>query len=71
MGTDLAVLKEKFGDQVDLNIMPDEFVDIHIEVATTHGRLLNQEILANINNDQLEVSDKENDESVEGEPATK
>ena len=61
-----TVLKEKFSDQVDLDITPDEFIDF--EVANTHGRLSNQEILADINDDHAEVSDKGDDESVEGEP---
>ena len=38
---DLAVLKEKFDDKVDLKITSDEFIDFDIEVATTHGRLSN------------------------------
>ena len=41
LGADLAGLKEKLGDQVDLNITPDEFTNFDIEVATTHGRLSN------------------------------
>ena len=71
LGADLAVLKEKFGDEVDLNITPDEFTNFDIEVATTHARLSNQEILADINDDQVDVSDNENDGSVEGEPVIK
>ena len=69
MKAGLAVLKEKFGVQVDLNITPDEFIDFDIQV--THRRLSNQEILADINDDQVEVSDNEDDESAEGEPATR
>ena len=71
LGADLAGLKEKLGDQVDLNITPDEFTNFDIEVATTHGRLSNQEILADINDDQVDASGNENDGSVEGEPAIK
>ena len=43
-------------------------------MAPIHGRLLNQEILADINdiNDvQVDVFDNEDDESVEGESVTK
>ena len=70
LGADLTVLK-KNGDQVNLNITLDEFVDFDIEVATPHERLSNQEILADINNDQVEVSDNKDDESVVDEPVTK
>ena len=67
----LAVLKEKFGVPVNLSITDDKFIDCDIEVATTHRRLSNQEILADINDDQVEVSDNKDDESVEGEPVTR
>ena len=59
LGADLHVLKEKNCAQVDLSITPDEFIDFDIEVPTTNGRLSNQEILADINDDQVEVSDNE------------
>ena len=49
----------------------DEFIDFDIKVATTHGRLSNQEILSGINNNQVEVSDSEDDESVESKSVTK
>ena len=71
LGVDLAVLKERFGDQVDLKITPNEFIDFYIEVATTHGRLSNQEMLADINVDQVDISDNEDDKSVKGEPVAK
>ena len=56
-GADLDFLKRKLGAQVDLNITPNEFIDLDIEVAPTRGRLSIQEILADINSDQVEVSD--------------
>ena len=56
-GADLDFLKRKLGAQVDLNITPNEFIDLDIKVAPTRGRLSIQEILADINNDQVEVSD--------------
>ena len=68
---DLTVLKKKNGDQADLKITLDEFIDFDIEVATTHGRLTNQEILADINDDQVKVSDSEDDKSIVDEPVTK
>ena len=68
---DLTVLKKKNGDQADLKITLDEFIDFDIEVATTHGQLTNQEILADINDDQVKVSDSEDDKSIVDEPVTK
>ena len=53
LGGALNILKEKFGDQFDLNITADEFIDFEIEV-----------------DDQVEISDKEDEESVEIEPVT-
>ena len=67
----LLFWKEKNGDQADLKITLDEFIDFHIEVATTHGQLTNQEILADINDDQVKVSDSEDDKSIVDEPVTK
>ena len=70
LGGTLTILKEKFGDQFDLNITADEYIDFEIEVATTQEWLSNQEILADITDDQVEISDKEDEESVEIEPVT-
>ena len=70
LGGALTILKEKFGDQFDFNITADEFIDFEIEVATTQEWLSNQEILADITDDQVEISDKEDEESVEIEPVT-
>lgn len=47
---------------MDLNITPDRFIDFDILVPTSHGRLSNQEILADISDGQVEVSDNEDDE---------
>ena len=55
----------------DLSITPDEFTNFDIEVAITHGKLSNQEILVDINHDQVDISDNENDGSVEGESVIK
>lgn len=67
----LLFWKKKNGDQADLKITLDEFIDFDIEVATTHGQLTNQEILADINDDQVKVSDSEDDKSIVDEPVTK
>ena len=72
LGAHLTVLKKKKkGEQADLKITLDEFIDFDIEVATTHGQLTNQEILADINDDQVKVSDSEDDKSIVDEPVTK
>ena len=56
MKANLAVLKEKFGDQIDADITSDDYIDFDIEVVTSHGKLTNQEILAEINYDVNEES---------------
>ena len=71
LGADLAVLNKKICDQADLNVTPDEIFDFDIELATTRGSLWSQGILVDTTGDQAEVSDNENDQSVEGEPVTK
>ena len=55
----IAVLKEKFGDHVDVDITTDDYIDFDIEVMTNHEKLTNQEILAEINDDVNEESDDE------------
>ena len=57
----LAVLKEKFGDQIDADITSDDYIDFDIEVITSHGKLTNQEILAEIKDDVNKESDGEED----------
>ena len=47
----LAVLKQKFGDKIDAGITSNDYFDFEIEVITSHGKLTNQEILAEINDD--------------------
>lgn len=44
LGADLAFLKERFGNQLDPNIVFNEYIDFNIEVSTAHGRLTNQKI---------------------------
>ena len=55
----LAVLKEKFGDHIDDDITGDDYIDFDIKVTTIHGKLTNEEILAERNNDVNEESDGE------------
>ena len=57
----LAVLKEKFGDQIDADITSDDYIDFDIKVITSHGKLTNQEILAEIKDDVNKESDGEED----------
>ena len=61
MEANLAVLKEKFGDQIDADITSDDYIDFDIEVITSHGKLTNQEIFAEINDVNEESDDEEED----------
>ena len=67
----LAVLKEKFGDQIDADITSDDYIDFDIKVITSHGKLTNQEILAEINDDVNEESDGEEEDPNDFEPINK
>ena len=69
--TNLAVLKEKFGDQIDADITSDDYIDFDIEVITSHGELNNEEILAEINDDVDEESDGEEEDPNGFEPIKK
>ena len=71
MKANLAVLKEKFGDQIDADITSDDYIDFDIEVVTSHGKLTNQEILAEINYDVNEESDGEEEDLNDFEPINK
>ena len=57
----IAVLKEKFSDHVDADFTTDNYIDFNIEVMTTHRKLTNQEILAEINDVNKESDDEEDD----------
>ena len=67
MEANLAVLKEKSGDQIDADITSDDYIDFDIEVITSHGKLTNQEIFAEIN-DVNEESDNEEEDPNDFEP---
>ena len=67
----IAVLKERFGDHVDADITTDDYIDFDIEVMTNHGKLTNQEILAEINGDVNEESDDEEENPNDFEPINK
>ena len=41
----LAVPKEKFGDQSDTDITSDDYIDFEIEVITSHGKLTKKFLL--------------------------
>ena len=41
----LAVLKEKFGDQIDADITSDDYIDFDIEVITSHAKLTKKFLL--------------------------
>ena len=68
--TNLAVLKERFRDQIDADITSDDYIDFDIEVITSHGKLTNQEILAEIN-DVNEEYDCEEEDPNDFEPINK
>ena len=67
----LPVQKEKFGDQIDADITSDDYIDFDIEVITSHGKLTNQEILAEINDDVNKESDGEEEDQNDFEPINK
>ena len=71
MDANLDVLKEKFGDQIDADITSDDYIDFDIEVITSHGKLTNQEILAEINDDVNKESDGEEEDPNDFEPINK
>ena len=67
----LDVLKEKFGYQIDADITSDDYIDFDIDVITSHGKLTNQEILAEINDDVNKESDGEEEDPNDFEPINK
>ena len=64
-------MKERFADQIDADISLDEYVDFDIEVSTSHGKLTNAEIIAEVTGTQEDNSDDEESDNVEGEPIIK
>ena len=64
-------MKEKFVDQIDADITSDDYIDFDIEVITSHGKLTNQEILAEINDDVNEECDGEEEDANDFEPINK
>ena len=71
LGADLSILKERFADQIDADISLDEYLDFDIEVSTSHGKLTNAEIIAEVTGTQEDNSDDEESDNVEGEPIIK
>ena len=67
----LAVLKEKSGDQIDADITSDEYIDFDVEVITSYEKLTNQEILAEINDNVNQESDGEEEDPNDFEPINK
>ena len=70
MEANLAVVKEKFGDQIDA-ITNDDYIAFDIEVITSHGKLTNQEIFVEINDYVNEESDGEEEDPNEIKPINK
>ena len=48
LGVDISILKERFADKIDADISLYEYVDFEIEVTTSHGKLTNAEIIAEV-----------------------
>ena len=59
LGADLSSLKERFADQIDADISLDEYVDFDIEVSTSHRKLTNAEIIAEVTGTQEDNSHDE------------
>ena len=70
METNLPLVKEKFGDQIDA-ITNVDYIAFDIEVITSHGKLTNQEILVEINDYVNEESDGQEEDPNEIEPINK
>ena len=64
LGADLSILKERFADQIDADISLEEYVDFDIEVSTSHGKLTNAEIIAEVTGTQEDNSDDEESDNV-------
>ena len=71
LGANLSILKERFADQIDADISLDEYVDFDIEVNTSHSKLTNAEIIAEVTGTQEDNSDDEESDNVEDEPIIK
>ena len=71
LGADLSVLKERFADQIDADILLHEYIDFDVEVSTSLGKLTNTEIIAEVTGTQEDNSDDGESGNVEGEPIIK
>ena len=71
LGADISILKERFVDQIDADISLEEYVDFDIKVSTSHGKLANDEIIAEVTGTHNSNSDSKESNNVEGEPIIK
>ena len=71
LGVDLSISKERFADQIDADISLDEYVDFDIDISTSHGKLTNAEIIAEVTGTQEDNTDDEERDNVEGQPIIK
>ena len=71
LDADSSILKERFADQIDADIPLDEYVNFDIEVSTSHGKLANAELIAELTGTQEDNSDGEESNNVEGIPIIK
>ena len=68
LGADLSILKERFADQIETDISLDKYVDFDIEVSTSHCKLTNAEIIAEVTGTQEENSEDKESDNVQGKP---
>ena len=64
-------MKKAFSDRIDAHITSDDYIDLDIEIITSHGKLTNQENLAEINADVSEESDGAEEDPNDIEPIKK
>ena len=71
LGVDLSISKERFADQIDADVSLDEYVDFDIDISTSHDKLTNAEIIAEVTGTQEDNTDDEERDNVEGQPIIK
>ena len=64
-------MKERFAEQIYADISLDEYVHFDTELSTSHGKLTNAEIIAEVTGTQEGNSDEEENNNVEGKPTIK
>ncbi|XP_057290295.1 tigger transposable element-derived protein 4-like [Hydractinia symbiolongicarpus] len=65
LDAELSYIKRRFPDHIDPDLSTEDFIDFHIEVSTSHGRLKTADIIAEITgtqDEELEEVDEEDKE---------